>query len=257
VLDGQSAVRTLLNSAVDKTYLHGPRGPEYERTGAGNPTWNLYDGLGSVVGTVNASGTIVSARKFDVYGAVRQLTGSSGTRHKFVGALGHTSEDETGLMYMRARWVDPVLGRFASEDPAQDGTNWFSYCSNNPTGFRDRTGRAGEWAEIPGMPGWEYRIDRWYQAAGSNDMLRDVALRYKGKDMGSFVIGQGRWKHGPHGQIPNGVRSWAHAKFGTILGLSSVVAYMEQNPLDFIAIMLTIHGNFEGALAIDRINGVL
>ena len=31
VMQGHSAVRTLLNSAVDKTYFHGPRGPEYER----------------------------------------------------------------------------------------------------------------------------------------------------------------------------------------------------------------------------------
>jgi RHS repeat-associated protein len=142
VLDGQSAVRTLLNSAVDKTYLHGPRGPEYERTGAAAPVWNMYDGLGSVVGTVNASGTIVSARKLDVYGSVRQLTGSSGTRHKFVGALGHPSEDETGLIYMRARWMDPVLGRFASEDRARDGHNWFSYCYNNPINLVDPDGKA-------------------------------------------------------------------------------------------------------------------
>ena len=59
----------------------------------------LYD----VLGTVDASGNLVSTRKYDVYGAVRGSTGPSGTRHKFVGSLGHPSDSETGLIYMQAR----------------------------------------------------------------------------------------------------------------------------------------------------------
>ena len=49
-------------------------------------------------------------RVLAVAGLVR--AGDNGTsRHKFVGALGHTSEDETGMIYRRARWMDPALGR--------------------------------------------------------------------------------------------------------------------------------------------------
>jgi hypothetical protein len=112
VLDGQMAVRTLLNSTVDRTHLVGLRGPEYERIGAGAATWYLFDGLGSVTGTVDSAGNIVSTRKFDVYGAVRTGTGPSGANHKFVGSLGHPSEEDTGLIYMRARYMDPVTGSF-------------------------------------------------------------------------------------------------------------------------------------------------
>jgi len=65
---------------------------------------------------------------------------ATGSRHKFVGALGHTSEDETGLIYMRARWMDPSLGRFISEDPARDGANWFEYCRGNPVNAVDPDG---------------------------------------------------------------------------------------------------------------------
>ena len=43
VLDGQSAVRTTDNLGVKETWLIGPRGPEYERIGTGQATWNLYD----------------------------------------------------------------------------------------------------------------------------------------------------------------------------------------------------------------------
>jgi RHS repeat-associated protein len=126
---------------VDKTRLHGPRGPEYERVGSASPSWYVYDGLGSVVATVDATGAVTSARKYDVYGSVSGLTGQSGTKHKFVGSLGHPSEDETGLVYMRARYYDPVLGRFASEDPAENGINWFAYADGAPTDSADPTGK--------------------------------------------------------------------------------------------------------------------
>jgi hypothetical protein len=38
--------------------------------------------------------------------------------------------------------MDPVLGRFVSEDPARDGANWLVYCRNNPTNLGDTTGRS-------------------------------------------------------------------------------------------------------------------
>ena len=57
VLDGQSVVRTLTNGVLDRTFLHGARGPEYERIGANAPGWYAYDGLGSVLGIVDGGVT--------------------------------------------------------------------------------------------------------------------------------------------------------------------------------------------------------
>ena len=105
ILAGDSVIRTLQNGVLDKTYFHGLRGPEYERTGAGNPTWYVYDGLGSVVGLLDVNGSLVSTRKYDGYGSVRGGTGISGSKHKFVGSLGHPSEDDAGLISKRARWI--------------------------------------------------------------------------------------------------------------------------------------------------------
>jgi RHS repeat-associated protein len=124
VLDGQGVVRELQGSTVHATHLHGARGPEYRRDSSGNVRWYLYDGLGSVLGEVDPSGTITATRKYDVYGGVRGSTGTGTSNHKFVGQLGHPSEEETGLIYMRAPYMDPVVGRFVSEDPAFDGPNW-------------------------------------------------------------------------------------------------------------------------------------
>jgi RHS repeat-associated protein len=93
-----------------------------------------------VLAEVDPSGVVTAGRKYDVYRLVR--TGQAGiSKHKFVGKLGHMNEDETGLIYMRARYMDPVLGKFTSEDPAKDGGNWYVYCDNNPVDKLDSNGK--------------------------------------------------------------------------------------------------------------------
>jgi len=107
----------------------------------GTIRWYLYDGLGSVLGEIDPSGNVTATRKYDVYGSVRASTGTSTSKQKFVGSLGHPSDDETGLIYMRARYMDPVTGRFISEDPAKFANNWFAYCNSNPVNKDDFDGR--------------------------------------------------------------------------------------------------------------------
>jgi len=81
-----------------------------------------------------------------VYGLVRSGQAGSSSQ-KYVGSLGHESDTNTGLIYMRARYMDPVLGRFLSEDPSEDGANWFVYCGGNPVNMIDRIGRYAEWMD--------------------------------------------------------------------------------------------------------------
>jgi RHS repeat-associated protein len=157
ILDGQNVVQEWVdaneNEAIDAgetvTYLNGPRGPEYRLDEIADPDvlrWYLYDGLGSVVAEVDEDGDVTYTSKYDVYGALRGYTGTSNSFHKFVGSLGHTTEPDTGdLIYMRARWMDPVLGRFISEDLEGDGDNWYLYCNNNPVNNVDPTGEVAEY----------------------------------------------------------------------------------------------------------------
>lgn len=124
------------------TYLNGPRGPEYRRDDeTGQVKWYVYDGQGSVVGEMDPDGNYTASTKYDVYGAVRGRNGTATSHHGFVGSLGHLSEPNTGLIYMRARYYDPSLGRFINEDPVRDGLNWFAYCDNNPITGRDFSGK--------------------------------------------------------------------------------------------------------------------
>src|SRR5205823_4967058 len=90
----------------------------------------------------DSSGNVVTSRKYDVYGAVRSSTGPAGSSHRFVGALGHASEDASGLVYMRARYMDAATGGFLSEDPARSGSNWFAYAGSCPTTVVDASGRS-------------------------------------------------------------------------------------------------------------------
>ena len=45
-----------------------------------------------------------------------------------------------GKYYYNARWYDPGLGRFITEDPIRAGANWFIYANNSPLRFIDPTG---------------------------------------------------------------------------------------------------------------------
>ena len=60
---------------------------------------------------------------------------------KYCGSLGHRSESNTGLIYMRARYYDPATGRFESEDSAKDGANWSLYAHGDPVNMVDPDGR--------------------------------------------------------------------------------------------------------------------
>jgi RHS repeat-associated protein len=108
-----------------------------------------------------------------VYGAVRAQTGGAGPKHRWVGSLGHPSEDDTGLVYMRARYYDPVLGRFASEDPAADGANWFTYAETRPTTLVDARGEAPvDWTR------WHTERIEWRHAIKFSPQFRLVALAF-------------------------------------------------------------------------------
>jgi len=152
VREGHASGGSLTPATVTATYLIGARGPEYRRDDTQSELdsqgrtvtkarWYVYDGLGSVVGEVDPLGNLTSSPKYDVYGAVRANAGTATSKQGFVGSLGHVSDAETGLIYMRARYYDPAMGRFASEDPSKNGSNWFAYCNNSPVNEVDANGK--------------------------------------------------------------------------------------------------------------------
>jgi len=109
---------------------------------ASGPHYHHTDGLGSTIATTNASGTVEQSFDYDVFGALRSVTGSTGTKYTFTGE----ENDTSGLVYLRARYYDPTTGRFISRDPypmraADTQTiNRYVYVKNNPTNYVDPSG---------------------------------------------------------------------------------------------------------------------
>ena len=60
---------------------------------------------------------------------------------KYAGKYGIMHEPN-GLYYMRARYYDPEVGRFISEDPSglDAGVNLYAYADNNPINLIDPLG---------------------------------------------------------------------------------------------------------------------
>jgi RHS repeat-associated protein len=99
------------------------------------------DGLGSIVKLTNAAGAATLTRHYDAWGSLQ--AGADQPGYAFTG---REWDPETGLYYYRARYYDPRIGRFISEDPiglgSGDGANFFPYVANNPTTRIDPLGLA-------------------------------------------------------------------------------------------------------------------
>lgn len=61
---------------------------------------------------------------------------------RFVGKSGYYSDDDLGLDLLGARYYDPALGRFITQDPSRDGPNWYEYAGSNPINNIDPKGLA-------------------------------------------------------------------------------------------------------------------
>ena len=96
----------------------------------------MTDHLGSTIGLTDSSANITQAIAYDSFG---NHTVSGNTRYTYTG---RERDADTGLMYYRARFYDPQLGRFIGEDPIglNGGINPYSYVLNNPARSVDPSG---------------------------------------------------------------------------------------------------------------------
>ncbi|ULQ59123.1 RHS domain-containing protein [Brucepastera parasyntrophica] len=107
---------------------------------SGNITAVYYhhtDHLGTSEVITDASGVIVWEANYGAFDGVLSTGGSMAFTASYTGK---ELDEATGLYYFNARWYDRSLGKFITEDPARDGTNWYEYCRNNPLRFVDPDG---------------------------------------------------------------------------------------------------------------------
>jgi RHS repeat-associated protein len=125
----------------------GPRGIDamIVTTSSGTATsFPLYDAHGNMVATLARSGstfTTGNQRSFDAWGGIRGGPQSGAPKGRYCAQLGHVQDDESGLIYMRARYYEPGTGRFVSEDRSENGCNWYSYANEDPINNVDSSGK--------------------------------------------------------------------------------------------------------------------
>jgi RHS repeat-associated protein len=93
---------------------------------------------------VTARGNIVQSYGYDAFGNIQQRGDDINQPYAYTG---QQYDQETGLYYYRARYYDPGIGRFISEDPIAgiltnpQGFNRYIYANDNPSTYVDPSGR--------------------------------------------------------------------------------------------------------------------
>jgi RHS repeat-associated protein len=133
---------------------------------------NIYlDNLDSRRVVLNSSAAVIDRYHYSAWGIATQEIGSD-HYESFTGK----EYDATGLIYFNARYYDPTVGRFLTEDPSRKGVNWYAYCENDPVNKVDPTGRA-DIGEIAGYS--ETGVNSWRK--GNDEVFNIAANAYNQK----------------------------------------------------------------------------
>ncbi len=104
------------------------------REASGTRRYYHTDGLGSTVALTDEAGASAASMLYDAWGNVRVSGGTGLGKYRFTGAELDTASD---LYHMGARFYDPSIGRWLSEDPVQGD---YTYAADNSLVLIDPTG---------------------------------------------------------------------------------------------------------------------
>jgi RHS repeat-associated protein len=130
------------NDAVQIRYLYGP-GIDHilESVDSVGTNQHFADALGSVSKITDNTGSILKKFTYDSFGNIVADSGS--VIADDVTYTGREHESELGIYYYRARYYDPLTGRFMVRDPlgfAAGDVNLYRYVGNAPVNFNDPFG---------------------------------------------------------------------------------------------------------------------
>ena len=99
------------------------------------------DEQGSTDFIIDRSGKVKNEYWYDAFGNVLE---SKQEVHNRITYTGQQFDSITQQYYLRARFYNPVIGRFSQEDIYRgDGLNLYAYCGNNPVVYWDPSGYSG------------------------------------------------------------------------------------------------------------------
>jgi len=149
------------------------------------------DHLASVRLITNAAGVSEQSNTYTPFGdpdTTPLLATAIPEEHSFIG---ERFDSSTGLLFLNARYYDPLLGRFLQPDwwevrrPGV-GTNRFSYSFNDPVNLSDRNGNIVPLLLGAAAVGALFSSAKPANAPGAND---EIVTQSTGHTLGNMVIG--------------------------------------------------------------------
>jgi RHS repeat-associated protein len=144
--------------AVQRQYTYGLQRISQNQfmNGAWTPSFYGYDGGGNVRYLENVAGAVTDTYEYDSYGNEVYRYGSTPNNYMY---RAEAFDSDLDLYYLRARYYNPVSGRFMSRDPEEGKAkdpktlHKYLYAGGDPVNGIDRSGReeaeeeAGFWTE--------------------------------------------------------------------------------------------------------------
>ena len=167
---------------------------------------SIEPATGDINGLIRASDNAVVAQyAYTPWGQLEVDSTNIGNSLRWKGLV---YDRETGLYYMRARYYDPKIRRFISEDPIglAGGINVYAFASGDPLNRSDPTGLADcKWVNYPGAYVMSYDVYNgnhaiWTEAARMEyECQEETAHRWTNPGAGSQPTGQNTGGGAPTG----------------------------------------------------------
>ncbi len=159
--DGVNAVQELSSGAPTANLLSGGIDEVFLRTDPAGARSFLADAMGSNLALADPAGSLLTQYTYEPFGNT-SVSGTSANSFQYTGR----ENDGTGLYFYRARYYDPTLQRFISEDPLQfagHSVNFYEYTYDDPVNHVDPSGTQALPIPIPvpvpepaPIPGWVF-----------------------------------------------------------------------------------------------------
>jgi RHS repeat-associated protein len=142
------------------------------------PYYYVYDQKGFIQAIMDSDGDILESYEYSPFGEL--LTTPTITQFRFLSGREECIWDpEINLYYMHARYYDPILSRFQTQDSMRGSIgspvslNRYTYCQNDPISLADPSGNSPFNTGLPerfSEPGDQLKVD--LQAACNSEVYR-------------------------------------------------------------------------------------
>ena len=153
------------------------------------------DEMGSTTHIVDENGNVKNRYEYDAWGRITVKEEAVPNRFTY---YGQQIDPITQQYYLRARFYNPVLGRFTQEDTYRgDGLNLYAYCRNNPVYYIDFSGNVSRETILEHLKhdsnGNAYVLNKTY-SKGIKTNVVDIGtpIQYRGVLQAHHLL-QGEW----------------------------------------------------------------